>query len=224
MERILIVEDDQRLAEHLSSLFRSAGMFAMQICNVAELDHLLEEKQVFDAAILDRLLDGIDTKQKVSQLKRKWPNMPILILSAINTPLERAELLNLGVDDYLGKPFLSQELLARLRALLRRYLAEPTAYRQIGDLVLDIPRRILLRGEAQENLPTKEFMVLKVLSDNLGQVLNRSELLDFVWSGGIDVETNVVEVTIANLRKRIANLKSEVSLKNSRNVGYWLES
>jgi DNA-binding response OmpR family regulator len=224
VERILIVEDDERLAHHLAVLIQGLGYPSNKAASIAELDHILSEKQNFDVVVLDRLLAGNDSKSRVPQIRNRWPFAPILILSAVNTPLERAELLNLGVDDYLGKPFMSQELIARLRALMRRTRAEPNAYREIGDLVLDIPKRILIHGAVQETLPAKEFLLLKFLSDDMGRVLSRIDLLEMIWSGALEVETNVVEATAANLRKRLTNLGSAIRIRNSRNVGYWLES
>jgi DNA-binding response OmpR family regulator len=157
-------------------------------------------------------------------LKKRWPSAAILVISAINTPVERAELLNLGADDYLGKPFLSQELMARMHAIMRRASAAQGNYRKIGDLVLDIPRRILSYGDVYESMPTKEFMLIKLLSEDTGRVFSRNELLDTVWGNAFEVETNVVEATIANLRKRITQLGSRVQIKNMRSVGYFLET
>jgi DNA-binding response OmpR family regulator len=174
--------------------------------------------------ILDRLLGPQDSKTKMVSLKKRWPTAAILVISAINTPVERAELLNLGADDYLGKPFLSQELLARVHAILRRATAGQGNYRKIGDLVLDIPRRILSFGDVYESMPTKEFMLIKLLSEDAGRVFSRNELLDTVWGNALEVETNVVEATIANLRKRILQLGSKVQIKNMRSVGYFLET
>lgn len=220
----MIVEDDERLASHICRLAEAEGLYAQRFSTMVELDHWLGLRQPFDIVVLDRLLSGCDTKSRVQQIKQRWPHMPILVLSAINTPLERAELLNLGVDDYLGKPFLSQELLARVRALMRRFRSDQVDYREVGDLILDMPKRILIRGDRQESLPAKEFMLLKVLTDDMGRVLSRNDLLDLVWSNAFEVETNVVEATIANLRRRLAQLGTGVGIKNSRNVGYWVES
>lgn len=224
MERILIVEDDEKLANHLKSLVQGMGVPSVSAANVEEFEACLQDKNSFDVVVLDRMLGGFDTKARVAHLRKKWPLTSILVLSAINTPLERAELLNLGADDYLGKPFLSQELAARIRALMRRIRVEPSAYREIGDLVLDLPKRILMKGEQQQSLPAKEFLLLKFLSDEPGRVLSRNDLLEMIWSGAMDIETNVVEATAANLRRRIEGFGSGVQLRNSRNVGYWLES
>jgi DNA-binding response OmpR family regulator len=224
VDRILVIEDDQRLASHICRLAQEEGLYAQHFSSMVELDHWLGLKQPFDIIVLDRLLGGLDTKSRVHQIKQRWPSTPILVLSAINTPLERAEFLNLGVDDYLGKPFLSQELLARVRALMRRFHFGQLDYREIGDLVLDLQKRVLIRAGRQEFLPAKEFMLFKVLTDDMGRVLSRMDLLDLVWSNALEVETNVVEATIANLRRRLNHLGSGISIKNSRNVGYWVES
>lgn len=223
MEWILVVEDDERLGQHTCGLVESASYHPQLVSKVSELDELILGRQNFQLIILDRLMGGLDTKIRVPALKKRWPAAPILVLSAINTPLERAELLNLGVDDYLGKPFLSQELLARVRALTRRFEGLQSNYREIGDMVLDLPKRILMRNDSRDQLPAKEFLLLKLLSDDVGRVLSKNELLDNVWGGALDIETNVVESTVTNLRKRIVNLEGKIKIRNSRNVGYWLE-
>ncbi|MBX3020221.1 MAG: response regulator transcription factor [Bdellovibrionales bacterium] len=223
MERILVVEDDSRLGEHVCGLVQSAGFVPRLVSRMSELDLCFVEKPTLHAIILDRLVGGQDTKARVADLKKRWPLTPILVLSAINTPLERAELLNLGADDYLGKPFLSQELLARVRALTRRFHGVQTNYREIGDLILDIPKRLLIFGDKQDQLPAKEFLLIKILSDEIARVISKNELLDVVWGGGLDVETNVVEATVANLRRRMAGLGATVEIRNSRNIGYWIE-
>lgn len=223
MEWILVVEDDERLGQHICDLIQSAGYVPHLVSKISELDDSILGRQTFHAVILDRLLNGLDSKMRVGALKQRWPSAPILVLSAINTPLERAELLNLGADDYLGKPFLSQELLARLRALTRRFAGLQSNYREVGNLILDLPKRILMCKETRDQLPAKEFLLLKLLSDEIGRVVNKNEILDSVWGSSLDVDTNVVESTVTNLRKRIANIGGTIKIRNSRNVGYWLE-
>lgn len=223
MNRVLVVEDDRRLASHVCRLAEEEGFLAYHLSTIIELEHFLDIRQSFDIVVLDRLVGGLDTKTRLHEIKRRWPSTPILVLSAINTPLERAEMLNLGVDDYLGKPFLSQELFARIRALIRRGQIRSSGYKEVGSLVLDVQKRILILGDKQESLPAKEYLLFKVLSDDLGRVFSKSDLLDLVWSGALDIETNVVEATVANLRKRLLHLGASLQIKNSRNVGYWIE-
>lgn len=224
MQRILLVEDDPRISEHVSKLLQTEGMTVDSVTSVSDLENVMAKPVEPQVVILDRLLGPQDSKVKMVALKKRWPTAAILVISAINTPIERAELLNLGADDYLGKPFLSQELLARVHAIMRRAMSGQGNYRKIGDLMLDIPRRILSFGDVYESMPTKEFMLIKLLSEESGRVFSRNELLDTVWGNALEVETNVVEATIANLRKRILQLGSKVQIKNMRSVGYFLET
>jgi DNA-binding response OmpR family regulator len=130
--------------------------------------------------------------------------------------------LQLGADDYMGKPFLSQELIARVRALVRRS-SSPEKYRQLGSTILNISQRSLSFEDRSELLPAKEFLVLKLLTDDIGKVFSRVEILESVWGSSSEVETNVVESVITSLRRRLANLGSKVEIKNMRNAGYWIE-
>lgn len=224
MRQVLLVEDDTKLALHISTLINTEGYSVQTVGSKAELDEFMVSDLEFSAIILDRLLGPWDTKRSVPDLRRRWPQAPICVLSAVNTPLERAELLDLGVDDYLGKPFFSSELLARLRALLRRRSSAQLEYREIGDLILDLPKRVITKAGTPQALSAKEFLLLKLLSEEPGRVFSKMQLLEIVWGASSETETNVVEVTIANLRKRIAQLGSSVQVKNMRNAGYWLES
>lgn len=223
MKQLLLVEDDRRLADHISSLVRSEGLAVHHAASFAEIDDFLKSGQTFAAILLDRLLDGGDTKGLVGHFKRRWPGAAVCVLSAINTPLERAELLDLGADDYMGKPFASSELLARLRALMRRAVSAPVNYREVGDLVLNIAHRTLLCAGRQASLTAKEFLVFKQLAEEPGRVFSKTHLLESVWNSNLEVETNVVEATLTNLRRRIVELGSRVQIKNMRHAGYWLE-
>ncbi|MES2855584.1 MAG: response regulator transcription factor [Bdellovibrionota bacterium] len=223
MKRVLVVEDDQRLSDHLCRVISGEGIASTSVGTMEELDSLLVGSDDFSAVILDRLLGQKDTKDRVKQIKLRWPSSPVIVLSAINTATERAELINLGADDYLGKPFLTQELLARLKATSRRTYGVQENYRRLGNLVLDLTKRTYAVGENYELLPAKEFLLLKVLTDDPGRVLNRSELLESVWGSSSMAETNVVEATISNLRRRLTDIGANVSIKNMRNAGYWIE-
>lgn len=223
MKHILLVEDDSRLSELLAKLVQAEGLALHLVSNREELSEVLTSTLKFDVIVLDRLVDGIDMKDHVKDLKARWPLAAILVLSAINTPIERAELINLGVDDYMGKPFLSQELMARVKALARRVSSSSETYRQIGNSVIDLSRRVLNVQERTEALPAKEFLLLRSLTDEVGRVLSRNDLLDVVWGISFKAETNVVEATITNLRRRLKGLGSDIEIKNMRNSGYFVE-
>ena len=222
--KLLLVEDDIKLVELLSGNLKEQGFLVSYAVALNQLLDFFNSDINFDIIVLDRLLQSIDTRDLIGQIKKKWPMAPILILSAISTPNEKAELLNKGVDDYMGKPFSTQELIARIKALLRRYQQQPSTYVQIGNLVLDtISRTITVEGKS-DVLPAKEFLLLRVLSQDHKRIWSKTELLDYVWGQSSELETNVVESTMANLRKRITDLKANITIRNMRNAGYWIES
>ena len=222
--KLLLVEDDIKLVELLSGNLKEQGFLVSYAVALNQLLDFINSDINFDIIVLDRLLQSIDTRDLIGQIKKKWPMAAILVLSAISTPNEKAELLNKGVDDYMGKPFSTQELIARIKALLRRYQQQPSTYVQIGNLVLDtISRTITVEGKA-DVLPAKEFLLLRVLSQDHKRIWSKTELLDYVWGQSSELETNVVESTMANLRKRITDLKANITIRNMRNAGYWIES
>jgi DNA-binding response OmpR family regulator len=222
MTKALVVEYNSKVVDHLSKLLLAESFSSVVISEENQLAQVISGKDQFSVIVLDRLLGSFDTKSKIAEMKRKWPEASILVLSAINTPIERAEVLQLGADDYMGKPFLSQELIARVRALVRRS-SSPEKYRQLGSTILNISQRSLSFEDRSELLPAKEFLVLKLLTDDIGKVFSRVEILESVWGSSSEVETNVVESVITSLRRRLANLGSKVEIKNMRNAGYWIE-
>ncbi len=225
MQKALIVEDDEKIASHVAKLLQEEGWRTHILDSALALSEtLLSRSETYSLIILDRLLGRSDTKNHLRELRSKWPEAQILILSAINTPLERAELLNMGVDDYIGKPFLNQELIARVRALTRRAKAPSEKYRTIGNTVLDLERFSIQVGGKEESLPQKEFALIKLLTKEPGRVLRRDDLLAVVWGEGVSVESNVVEATITHLRRRLETCGSSIKLKNLKNVGYFIET
>lgn len=221
---LLLVEDDLKLVELLSSNLREQGfLVSLAVSYTQLLDYLNSEVKV-EIIVLDRLLHQNDTKDILPQIKIKWPNAPILILSAISTPNERTDLLNKGADDYLGKPFSTQELIARIKVLVRRTSTSTNSnYLKIGNLVLDTVTRTITVGEKSDVLPAKEFLLLRAMAKDCKRIWSKTELLDCVWGQSTELETNVVESTITNLRKRIGDLNANIAIKNMRNAGYWIE-
>lgn len=223
MQNVLLIEDDSRLSENISSLFQIEGYGVTAISTPVDVQNSIQNREDYEVIILDRLLQNHDTKNDVKAIKSRWPSSPLIVLSAINTPIERTDLINLGADDYLGKPFLSQELLARVKALKRRFSLTPQTYRQIGNTIFDMSKRTLTINGVCELLTTKEYLMVKILSDDMGRVYSRPELLELGWGADCQVESNVVESTIANLRKRLTSMGSSLQIRNMRNAGYWLE-
>lgn len=223
MKRILLVEDDPGIAEHILTLVQPEGISLYLADSAVALKELLDSRENFSIIILDRLLGSFDTRTLMPEIRKKWPKSPTLILSAINTPQERAELINLGADDYLGKPFLGQELMARIKALDRRSHVAEENYVKLGNVILSHQKRIVSVGEKSVTLTGKEYLVFRTLLSDLGRVYSRNELLDHVWGTESDLDSNVLEATITSLRKRLENLSASPKIKNLRNVGYWVE-
>lgn len=223
MHSVLIIEDDTNISDHLKLLLTKESCHVTQFTQPSELLEFINKKSSYDCIILDRLIGTLDTKNYLKQIRNNNPLSTLLIVSAINTPAERAELINLGADDYIGKPFVDQELVARFRSLLRRGSSQRPQYRQLGTAVLDMEKRLLLMRDKSEMLPSKEFLLLKILSDDIGKVYEKNYLLEMVWSFESTVESNVLEVTVANLRKKLNHLQTDFAIKNMRNSGYWIE-
>lgn len=220
---LLLVEDDLTLARHLVVNLKDHGILTHHAKSQLELDENLQGPNEFDFVILDRLLGRFDSKNSLKNIKLKWPHAPLMVLSAVCTPNERTDLINLGADDYMGKPFSTQELIARIRALVRRTAPSSGNFIQVGNLTIDMIKRIVSVGSQMATLPSKEFILLQTLTSEPGRVWSRSDLLDYVWSMPATAESNVVESTIANLRKKLTELGSQVHIRNSRNAGYWVE-
>ncbi len=222
--KLVLLEDDQKLAQLLIQSLKDIGFNTEHCVNLDEFKEVLKKNTKIDFFILDRLVGPEDTKSIMADLRKDRPLTPIIVLSAISTPNEKTDLLNLGVDDYIGKPFSTQELIARMRALLRRMSVPPQNYIQVGNLIIDSTKRIISVENRTELLPAKEFLLLHTLSQQTGRVWNKNDLLDYIWGQTIDVETNVVEATIANIRKKLNDLGAKASIKNARNMGYWIEA
>lgn len=220
----LLVEDDLNLAKHLVGNLRESGMLVQHAKTLAELNTIMDGQNNFDCIILDRLVGREDSKSSLTKIKETWPEAGILILSAVSTPNERTDLLNLGADDYMGKPFSTHELIARLRALSRRAAPQASAILQLGNVTLDLIKRSVSVDNRTEIFPGKEFLLFQALIKDPGHVWSRSDLLEFIWGMAPNSDTNVVEVTMASLRKKITDMGARVVIRNSRNTGYWIEA
>jgi DNA-binding response OmpR family regulator len=223
MTSVLVVEDDPKIGQHLISTLAQEGIAVSLASDKDEFESALTTKTDVEVVVLDRLLGSFDCKTWLPRIRRAWPDSRILVLSAINTPNERTELLNLGADDYHGKPFVTQEVIARVKALRRRAGSGPSPFVKIGNSVIDIVRRTLSVDGKEMTIPSKEFLLLRALSANPGRVMNKNQLLETVWGVDLETETNVVEATVTNLRRRLTELGSNIKVKNMRNVGYWIE-
>lgn len=224
---VFLLEDEQKVSRFISESLKADGYQVQSVHALREArDWIQDSKETFDLAVLDRMVDGRDAIELIAELKKNWKNCRVLVLSAINTPDEKASALDLGADDYLAKPFSYVELSARLRALGRRNqesFAKPT-HLVVGNLSVDLLAHQALVAGRRLDLSQKEFQLLLCLIQRPGQVYNRFQLLDRVWDTQFDLESNVVEVTMKNLRRKLEGAKAAAVIQSKRHLGYWLEA
>jgi two-component system OmpR family response regulator len=178
----------------------------------------------YDAIVLDVMLPGIDGFETCRQLRTNGDWTPVLILTARDSVEDRVSGLDTGADDYLVKPFAFAELLARLRALVRRGEPERPAALEVGDLHLDPATRAVRRGNREIHLTAKEFAVLETFMRRPGEVLSRLQLLEHAWDFAYENRSNVIDVYVRNLRRKIDGPFSRRSLETVRGVGYRLRA
>lgn len=218
--RILLVEDESKLLSHLERILQTDGFSTFTCSSFTDLEGILRIPSIrFDVIVLDRLLHGRDAAALVAQMKRALPDVKILVLSAINTGREKAHLLDLGADDYVAKPFSTDELTARIRALMRR--SQPEL--RFANMVLNFEKRTVRINDQELSLQNKEFLLLKTLVRTPGRVFNKTFLHEHVWEVNPEVESNVVEATVNKLRRRLEESGAKFSIKSTRNKGYWVE-
>jgi len=200
--RLLIIEDDKETREFLAKSLE-AESFSIDTAEDGEKGSYLGRINDYDLIILDNMMPGKNGQEVCRELRESGKTAPILMLSIQSETQQKVNLLNLGADDYLTKPYSFQELLARINVLLRRPRSIQEPILKIADLSLDRSRQEVKRGDHVIYLTRKEFALLEYLLRNPGRVLSRSMLLEHVWDMSGDLFSNTVEVHIMNLRKKI---------------------
>jgi DNA-binding response OmpR family regulator len=219
--RLLIVEDERKLLQGLERRLRREGYEVLAAASGEEgLRHALE--QSFDGIVLDWMLPGRDGLQVLSELRRAGKLLPVLILTARDAIDDRVNGLDAGADDYLIKPFAFAELLARLRALLRREQAERSSVLRAGDLELDLLERRVRRGSAEVVLTQREFDVLAYLLRHKNAIVTRDMLGRDVWKDPLHALTNIIDAYIKLLRRKVEKPGQPPLLHTIRGVGYSL--
>lgn len=220
--RILIVEDEVRLAEALGQIMEEQRYMADLTYNGPDgLAYALTGQ--YDVILLDIMLPGMDGLEVARQLREAKISTPILMLTARDEVSDKVHGLDRGADDYMTKPFSTDELLARIRALSRRQGEVQTELLTYADLTLNLSTRCLQRDQREVRLGFKEFEVLRMLIAYPKMVVPKEEIILKVWGAESDAEDNNVEVYVSFLRKKLLFLGSSVTIRTVRKVGYFLE-
>ena len=217
--RILVVEDDKKVAGFIKKGLEEET-YAIDVAYDGEDGLYLGSEGQYDLIILDIMLPKIDGLEILSQLRDQGRDTPILLLTAKDAVDDRVAGLNKGADDYLTKPFAFSELLARVRVLLRRGKAEVKTTLQISDLTLDLVSHNVNRGGDEIELTGKEYSLLEYFMRNQEKVLTRTMIAEHVWDYNFDTFTNVIDVYINHLRKKIDKGRESKLLHTLRGVGY----
>jgi two-component system, OmpR family, response regulator len=218
---VLLVEDDVRMAAAVRRALRGAGVVADVATTGTDALWMVRATE-YDALVLDLMLPDVDGFATCRKLRSDGVWAPIIMLTAKDAIEDRVRGLDEGADDYLTKPFSLAELLARLRALVRRGSIERPAVMQVGNLRMDPGTRQVWRGDTEVALSAREFALLETFMRRPGQVFSQSQLLDAAWDLGYEHRSNVVEVYIRYLREKIDRPFGVESLETVRGVGYRL--
>ena len=219
--RVLLIEDDRKAAKLLSKGLREEG-FVVDVASTGEEGEEQAAINEYDVIVLDWLLPAKDGIAVCHTLRTRDLSTPILMLTARDSLADRVKGLSTGADDYLTKPFAFEELLARVRALLRRSRnARPTVLR-IGDLTLDPASRRVTRAGVSITLTSKEFAILEVLMRSAGDIVSRTRLVERVWDEASEVLDNLVDVHLSHLRKKIDSGERTPLIHTVRGFGYRL--
>ena len=219
--RLLLVEDDPTISRSASQYLRGAG-FAVDAALTGESALTLADTNTYDAVVLDLRLPGIDGFEVCRRMRRAGSRTRIIMATARDALDDRIEGLDLGADDYLVKPYALAELAARLRALLRRPAESLPVTLSVVDLTLDTGTRVAARNGRAKELTNKEYAVLEYLMRNAGEVLTRERISTHAWDSNYDPASNVIDVYIGRLRRKV-DAEGEVPLLSTiRGAGYRL--
>lgn len=217
--RLLVVEDEMHLQTIIKKRLIKEG-YSVDACGDGQeaLDYL--EAAVYDAVILDIMLPGMAGTEVLKTLRKKGSHVPVLFLTARDSIEDRVDGLDMGADDYLVKPFAFEELLARIRVMLRKKQEIPGNELVLADLVVDVRRHMVTRGGKLVELSGKEFAMLEYMMRNQGQVLSREQIENHVWDFDYEGGSNMVDVYIRYLRRKLDEGYEKKLIHTVRGTGY----
>ncbi|BAZ23137.1 two component transcriptional regulator, winged helix family protein [Kalymmatonema gypsitolerans NIES-4073] len=216
---VLFVEDEAKIANFVRAGLKEQG-FVVDYCDNGDEGYLRALDNEYDAIVLDIMVPGKDGLSILKQLRQKGRNAPVILLTARNELDDRLSGLNLGADDYIAKPFFVEELAARIHAVVRRSVGERQNLLAVGPIKLDrITREVTCNQQAIE-LTSREFNLLEYLMRSPGRVFTRTQILEHVWGYDFNPNTNVVDVCIQRIRKKIDPIDEAGWIESIRGVGY----
>jgi len=221
--RILLVEDEVRLSQALVEIFQK-NKFGVDAVYTGTDGLEYAKSGIYDLIILDIMLPGIDGISILKKLREDKNQVPVMLLTAKDDVTDKVSGLDMGADDYMTKPFATEELMARVRALTRRRGDMKEDIVTVGDLILNVKNCELqsVRGESVK-LSLKEFQIIDMLFRNPHQIITKEQIIEKIWGGDSDAEYNNVEVYISFLRKKISALRVTTEIRTARGIGYSIE-
>ncbi len=217
--KILLVEDEKKISDFVVKGLKEQG-YVVELAEDGDDGFVHASTQSYDVVVLDIMLPGRDGLSILKSLRKAGNNVPVILVTARGELDERLEGLNLGADDYLTKPFYLDELVARIQALHRRSSGQSLSLMQVEDLVVNLSTREISRAGEPVELTTREFNLLEYLMRSPGRVLTRTQILEQVWGYDFDPSTNVVDVCIQRLRKKVDAGQAVPLIETVRGAGY----
>lgn len=220
--KILIVEDEKSLLKVIAKRLKESG-YAVDAADNGEDALLFIQTSEYDIIVLDILLPKVNGLEVLRYIRNEKISTPVIMLTALDSIDDKVQGLDAGADDYLAKPFSFDELFARIRVLLRRQSDNKTNLLTIGDVTLDVIKRIVACKGVQIEFTAKEFAVLEYLLRNKGSILTRSQITEHVWEYEADFESNVVDVYIRYIRRKLEKYSDKKIIHTIRGFGYVLK-
>ena len=220
--RLLLAEDERELSDALVAILKHNNYEVDPVYNGEDALYNLRTEE-YDGAILDIMMPKMDGITVLKKIRSDGNDVPVLMLTAKSEVDDKVLGLDSGADDYLGKPFVAKELLARIRSVTRRKTEAKTSTVQFGNITLDCAKFEISSPSGSIRLQNKEFQMLEMLISHPHMIISAEKFMDRIWGYETDTEMNVVWVYISYLRKKLASLDANIQIKASRNQGYYLE-